>query len=39
MAKAKSITNVNTIETVEQAIAESDAAIAANQKDLDEFND
>jgi hypothetical protein len=32
-------TSVNTIETVEQAIAESDAAIAANQKDFDEFDD
>ncbi len=30
---------VNTIEMAEQAIAESDAAIAANQKDLDEFDD
>jgi hypothetical protein len=34
----ESVTTVNTVKTVEQAIAETDAAIAANQKDLDEFD-
>jgi hypothetical protein len=35
----ESVTTVNTVKTVEQAIAETDAAIAANQKALDEFDD
>jgi hypothetical protein len=44
MAEANSVTtvnpeSVNTVKTVEQAIAETEAAIAANQKDLDEFDD
>jgi hypothetical protein len=48
MAEANSVTTVNTIESAEQAIAESDAAIAANRKEfaaefgdvpLDEFDD
>jgi hypothetical protein len=34
----ESVTTVNSVKTVEQAIAETDAAIAANRKDLDEFD-
>jgi hypothetical protein len=34
-----SVSTVNTIEMAERAIAESDAAIAANQKVIDEFDD
>jgi hypothetical protein len=40
MAEANPVTTVNTIESTERAIAETDAAIAANQKEFaDEFGD